>query len=402
MQNKTILDESFRFKFFREFTTHTAFLAFPLISEIVSSGIFKLISPIHLFLFIWLFIQTYFIVTIKQISLFKIFFLHSWVPLVYLLFEYLSWWNIFTDKIYVLYFIFILLNTLFRGLEFYLKDQKNNFNLYIRPIDISIKLLIIPIFYFLLELTNKPNLEFFSFYFSGNSPTHGFLFFIFIYLAFIFSIDIYLSEKRKKVLDNLLWILHKYSSYIVDSNDLEESIKNGKINMSSKKIYKTVVFMDIRWFTHWSENNKPEEVINLLNWFYRVAEEMILHYKSGKINKYVADEIVFVFDDLDDAIDFSLELKEKEIEYLKKFDLKIWFWINAWVLIYGWIGWDFKKEQTVIWDVVNVAARLEWWVNQIKIPKSIAPNRYHTNDLWPINLKWKSSTMEVVEIISKK
>lgn len=402
MENKNILEESFRFKFFREFTTNTAFLAFPLISEVVSSGILKLISPMHLFLFIWLFVQTYFIVTIKKVSLLKVLFLHSWVALLYLLFEYLSWGNIFTDNMYILYFIFILLNTLFRGWEFYFQDKKYNLNVYIRLIDISIKLLIIPIFYFLLELANKPNLDFFSFYFSGSSATHGFLFFIFIYLAFIFSIDIYLSEKRKKVLDNLLWILHKYSSYIVDNNDLEESIKNGKVNMSSKKMYKTVVFMDIRWFTSWSENNKPEEVINLLNWFYRVAEELIVTYKSGKINKYVADEIVFVFDDLDDAIDFSLELKIKEIEYLWKFDLKVWFWINAWVLIYGWIWGDFKKEQTVIWDVVNVAARLEWWINQIKIPKSIVPNRYHVNDLWAINLKWKSSTMEVVEIISKK
>lgn len=402
MENKNILEESFRFKFFREFTTNTAFLAFPLISEVVSSGILKLISPMHLFLFIWLFVQTYFIVTIKKVSLLKVLFLHSWVPLLYLLFEYFDGWNIFKDNIYLLYFVFILLNTLFRGLEFYFKDKKYNLNLYIHPFDISIKLLIIPIFYFLLELWMKPDIDFISFYFSWNSPTHLFLFFIFLYLAFIFSIDMYLSEKRKKVLDNLLWILHKYSSYIVDSNDLEESIKNWEVHMSSKKMYKTVVFMDIRWFTSWSENNKPEEVINLLNWFYRVAEELIVTCKSGKINKYVADEIVFVFDDLDDAIDFSLELKIKEIEYLWKFDLKVWFWINAWVLIYGWIWGDFKKEQTVIWDVVNVAARLEWWINQIKIPKSIVPNRYNINDLWAINLKWKSSTMEVVEIISKK
>lgn len=403
MKSQKILHETTLFKFFREFTTNTAFLAFPLIAEVVSSWILKLISPIHLFLLIGLLFQTYGIIKIKHPSFLKIFILNSLIPFAYLWIEFIDEWDILWNPIYILYFIFALANSLSRAGELYFEQvNKKHLNLYLKPLDISIKILVIPIFYFLLELLSKPEITFLNFYIWSNSSTHLFLLCIFLYLAIIFSVDLYLSEKRKHLLDNLLWILHKYSSYIVDSQDLEESIKTGTINVSSKKMYKSVVFMDIRWFTSWSENNKPEEVIHLLNGFYELAEETIGKYQSWKINKYVADEIVFVFDDLDEAIDFSLELKEKEIAYLDNFWLKVWFWINAWVLIYGWIGGNNKKEQTVIGDVVNTAARLEWWINQIKIPKTIVPNRYHVEDLWVLPLKWKSRELEIVEVISKK
>lgn len=396
-----MLNESIIFRFFKELTKNTAFLAFPLISEVVISWISKLFTPIHLFLLIWLLVQTYIIIKIKNLSFIKIFLINILVPFLYLFIEFIDEGDILWNPIYILYFLYALVNWLFRWFEFYFDKNNKWYNLYLKSIDISLKILIIPIFYFLLKYTADNSINFFTFYLSSEN-THSFLLFIFIYLSFIFSLDIYLSEKRKYMLDNLLLVLHKYSSYIVDSNDLEDSIKSWKVSSYSKKMYKAVIFMDIRWFTSWSENNKPEEVISLLNWFYNVAEKIIHKYNSWKINKYVADEIVFIFDDLDNAIDFSLELKDKEIEYLKEFWLKVWFWINAWVLIYWWIWWENKKEQTVIWDIVNTAARLEWWINQIKIPKSIVPNRYNTNDLWVLTLKWKSKEMEIVEIISKK
>lgn len=404
LETSKLINDSFKFKFFKEFSTNTAFLLFPFISEVVLDWFIKVVSPIHFLLISLLILQTYLLVKIKKLDTYKVFLLNLLAPWVYLLLEFIELgWDFFNETLYVLYSLYILFNSLLRSSIFYIeKEWKNNINAILSMIDIFTKLSILPIFYFLLNIEAWSNLDFIEFYFWTNNHLNTFLFFIFIYLAIIFWTSVYLEEKRKYVFNNLLWILHKYSSWIVDSKDIMASLEQWTVDMSCKKMYKAVIFMDIRWFTNWSENNPPEDVTLMLNWFYREAEELIVNYETWAINKYVADEIVFIFDDLDDAIDFSIELKEIEIKYLNKFDLKIGFWINAWVLIYGWIGWEFKKEQTVIWDVVNVAARLEWWINMIKIPKHIVPNRYVTKDLWNLALKWKSEEMQIVEIISKK
>jgi hypothetical protein len=393
-----LINDTLIFKYFREFTTNTAFLFLPLIAEIVIYWFFKVFSPIHLFLFIWLLIQTYFLIKIKNIRFLTIFLINISIPFSYLFIEYIDEWNIINNSIYLLYSSYVLVSSILYSI---IKKDNFTLNKFLKPLDIFIKLLLIPIFYYLLDFKIwNTDSSFFVFYFY-ESNIHSFLLFIFLFLWIIFWIDSYLSVVRKNILDKLLSILHKYSTWIVDEKDLIQSISKWEMDLTTKKMYKAVIFMDIRWFTHWSENNRPEDIAKMLNWFYSVAEELILSYK-WVINKYVADEIVFLFDDLDISINYSLELMKKENEYLSWFWLNVWIWINAWILVYGWIWSDLKKEQTVIWDVVNVAARLEWWINQIKIPKNIVPNRYNVNDLWSISLKWKEKNIEIVEILWNK
>jgi len=406
MNNNTdnLIKESASFKFFKEFSTNTAFLFFPLISEIIIDWVYKIITPLHFGLIFFLFLQTYLIINIKNKTFYKIFLLNLLAPWFYLTIEFFELgMNFFDEWLYIFYSIFIIFNALLNWLVYFFSwKNKNNIIPIIKMWDIILKICLLPIFYFLLNVESWFTAWLYSFYLWDHDHLNLFLFITFVYLSLIFWISVYIEEKRKNVFNNLLSILHKYSSWIVDSKDIINSLEKGAVDMSCKKTYKSVIFMDIRWFTSWSENNKPEQVTEMLNWFYRVAEELIKKYKTWAINKYVADEIVFVFDDLDDAIDFSLELKDLEIKYLDKFWLKIGFWINAWVLIFWWIWGDTKKEQTVIWDVVNVAARLEWWVNMIKIPKHILPNRYISKDLWNLSLKWKADEMSIVEVISKK
>jgi len=62
-----------------------------------------------------------------------------------------------------------------------------------------------------------------------------------------------------------------------------------------------------------------------------------------------------------------------------------------------------KKETTFqkfIYEfVVNTAARLEWWINQIKIPKNITIEWFKYKDIWKMSLKGKNKEIEIVEII---
>lgn len=396
-KTKSIIKDNLLFLYFKEFSNNTAFLFFPLISEIVLYWLW-VPSWIHIYLIFWLLLQTYLLIKFDKYSFISVYFLNSFVSLSYLFFEYLIEWNIFINHIYSLYFFYVIINAFLQSL---IRLDNFKINKLAKPFDIFIKLLLIPVFYYILDLTKwDTNSSFIGFYFY-ESNIHTFLLCVFIFLWINFSIDMHLSVLRENILNKVLSVLHKYSTWIVDEKDLSLSVTKWEMDLSSKKMYRAVLFMDIRWFTSWSEKNEANAITDMLNWFYMVAENVIKNY-SWVINKYVADEIVILFDDLWEAIDFSLELKEKEIDYLDNFWLKVGIWINAWELIYGWIWSEFKKEQTVIWDVVNVAARLEWWINQIRILKSIVPEIYEVNDLWKISLKWKSNEMSLVEIISKK
>jgi len=374
-------------KYISFFILNSIVLLFPIIYEIIANSFLEAMSLVHIFLLIWIMIQTYVLVNLKNKSFLKVFLISFFVPLLYLLLEFFDE-NSMLNNLYIFYFIFSFLYSL--ALWLYTCEKIKDYVIFFHTL---LKVLSIPVLYYLID----SNISFFSFYFYDK--WHFLLFIFFVYLAILLAVSSFYLSKKERFNNKLLSILKQYSSYIIDKDDLDRSLKSWKINLSSKKEYKIVLFMDIRWFTSFSENNRTEKVIWMLNNFYKIAEDIIKNTKTGKINKYVADEIVIIFDDIDEAITTALKLLKKEKEILSQYWLALWIGLNAWVVIYGWIWWELKKEQTIIWDVVNTAARLEWWKNQIKAPKYIVPARYKTNNLWELELKWKQEKISVVEII---
>jgi class 3 adenylate cyclase/FixJ family two-component response regulator len=148
----------------------------------------------------------------------------------------------------------------------------------------------------------------------------------------------------------------------MDTPEFEKSI------MKNEMVDATVVFIDICGFTAISENEKPDDVVKLLNSYFDVMVKEILS-QDGFVDKFIGDAIMAVFRGdyhLDRAIDACLAVRS-EIENLPEFDEHVKFrpkvsiGINSGEVVSGSIGSHSLKrlDYTVIGDVVNTAQQLQ-------------------------------------------
>jgi adenylate cyclase len=133
----------------------------------------------------------------------------------------------------------------------------------------------------------------------------------------------------------------------------------------------TVLFVDIRGFTAFSEKNPPEKVVSMVNRYLALTSHSIQEH-SGTIDKYMGDATMAVFNAPNNVVDHALKavraawsMKEGSVklqeEILKDYGVELQFGIgiNTGSAIVGNMGSDFRMEYTAIGDTVNTAARLE-------------------------------------------
>lgn len=124
----------------------------------------------------------------------------------------------------------------------------------------------------------------------------------------------------------------------------------------------TVLFADIRGFTSFCENKKPEEVVKKLNSIFEKATEVIFS-EDGMIDKFIGDGIMVLFnvpDDQNDHADRAVRTAIKIMEAMKEMGEGLVFGIgiNSGEVVAGNIGSSKRMEYTAIGDTVNTASRI--------------------------------------------
>jgi len=134
----------------------------------------------------------------------------------------------------------------------------------------------------------------------------------------------------------------------------------------------SVLFMDIRGFTSFSEKNEPETVVEALNEYISEMTEVILRW-GGTVDKFMGDGILAFWgaplrqeDHAELAVRCALQMRQK-VESLRQrwralgFEsFNVGIGIDSGEVIVGNIGLKGKKmEYTVIGDHVNTASRIE-------------------------------------------
>lgn len=174
------------------------------------------------------------------------------------------------------------------------------------------------------------------------------------------------DSKNKKTQNKILELFKPYVPKAVTSRILE-----GKASLPSERREVTVIFLDIKDFTHLAEGLDPEEATDILNRIFQPIISIIYKYE-GSINKFLGDGLMVIFgypysheNGPERAVRASLEMMESiekngEIEIAhKKMKLKASIGINTGLCISGEIGSPTRKEFTVIGDTVNIASRLQ-------------------------------------------
>jgi adenylate cyclase len=167
-------------------------------------------------------------------------------------------------------------------------------------------------------------------------------------------------------------IRQMFSSYV--SPQIVELLINNpeKAGLSGDRKEVTVMFSDIAGFTSMSENLPPEEVVALLNEYFKVMTDVIFHW-NGTFDKIVGDEIMAFWgapieqpDHAELAVRCSLDMFGKLRKLQDKWRaegkpvLDCGIGLNTGEVIVGNIGAEDKKmDYTIIGDHVNAGARVE-------------------------------------------
>jgi class 3 adenylate cyclase len=192
---------------------------------------------------------------------------------------------------------------------------------------------------------------------------------------------------QKKRLEHELMLTEKFSHYL-PSNVVKGLRDNPekRLEIGGDTIRASVLFSDIKGFTEWSEGRPSEEVVALLNGYFREMDAIIAR-TGGILDKRMGDGLMVVYlhppgsntaiceQGLDDpdaprhpaqrALEAALAM-QREARRQAVLGIEGGFpglpirigvahgWLNA-----GNIGSAHRIEYTVIGDTVNVASRLE-------------------------------------------
>ena len=177
----------------------------------------------------------------------------------------------------------------------------------------------------------------------------------------------------------------------------------------------TMLFVDIRGFTAFSEANPPEKVVEIVNRYLELTSTSI-HNNGGTIDKYIGDATMAVFNapnNLENhqlcAVKAAWAMKEGSGELREQIlneygvDLQFGIGINCGLAVVGNMGSHIRMDYTVIGDAVNTASRLEAGAQkgQIIISEAVYKHVRDTvdvTDLGILTVKNKKDGIQVYEV----
>lgn len=163
-------------------------------------------------------------------------------------------------------------------------------------------------------------------------------------------------QRTQQALRALAERLHQLSSWGFGAQVVAAALADAE-QVALKRQERAMLFMDIRGFTAWSENQSPEAVVNMLNAYYAASEATLQPQAPIKI-KFTADEVMAVFSDKSQAFAAARQLQTAVAEVLGAYQLAVGLGLHAGPVVEGLLGSVSVKAYEVIGDAVNTASRL--------------------------------------------
>ena len=190
---------------------------------------------------------------------------------------------------------------------------------------------------------------------------------LFLLIAYIANLvlGILLAQREKQHIQGL------FGRFVAPEVVKEIISSNVDLQLGGVEKDLTILFVDIRGFTAFSEANQPEKVVNMVNRYLSLTSRSIQEH-NGTIDKYIGDATMAVFNAPNDlpghalqavkaAWDMKLGAAALREEILRDYgvDLQFGIGINSGTAVVGNMGSDFRMDYTAIGDTVNTASRLE-------------------------------------------
>ena len=186
--------------------------------------------------------------------------------------------------------------------------------------------------------------------------------------------------------------------------------------LKGKRMEVTIIFTDIRGFTSFAEANEPEQVVEAINEYFRIASHYIDEH-GGYVDKFIGDAVLGVFgapiarpDHAQRALRASFLMQHELLRLASEKNPllgRIGIGVNTGVAVAGDLGSEVKKQYSVIGDCVNVASRLNSLAagGKIIISRSTlqaAGEILEVTPLPPTKVKGKAEPLEIFEVMKVK
>lgn len=179
------------------------------------------------------------------------------------------------------------------------------------------------------------------------------------------SYGYFVESKSKRELAGL------FGSY-VPPELVSEMVRNpDSYSMTASTKELTVLFCDMRGFTHMSETMEPTQLQGLLNRVFSRLTEQIRNHR-GTIDKYMGDCVMAFWGApvetpehatlaVRTALKMTTAVREMNIEHRARGlpEIAIGIGVNTGRMCVGDMGSDIRRSYTVIGDAVNLGSRLE-------------------------------------------
>ena len=211
-------------------------------------------------------------------------------------------------------------------------------------------------------------------------------------------------------------IKRAFASYVA-REVVDELLKDPEhLVLTGERREVSVLFCDVRGFTALAERLSPEEVVTLLNDFYKLVIEATFRH-AGTLDKFLGDAVMSIFgapiphpDHSLRAIRAAVAMREG-VERLSarrlrghKDPITIGIGVSTGEAVAGTVGTQDRMEYTVIGDSVNLAQRLESEAKAMQILISARTHRdvkehVKARPLGVVKVKGKQENVEVYEVL---
>jgi class 3 adenylate cyclase len=190
---------------------------------------------------------------------------------------------------------------------------------------------------------------------------------------------------------------------------------DGKQLLAGHRAYLVIAYFDLRGFTAFAETAEPEELIDIVREYHRVAGELVTAH-SGTLEHFAGDGLMVFFNDpvsIDEpeleAAKLALAMRERigqrEEGWRKRgYDLGLGAGIAVGHATLGRIGFEGRYDYGALGSVTNIAARLsdEAAAGQILLSQrayAALEDRIEARAVGQLELKGLARPMEVHELL---
>jgi len=216
------------------------------------------------------------------------------------------------------------------------------------------------------------------------------------------------QRRRSRVTD----LFGRYVSPDVVREILSRS-RTASLELGGEQREITVLFIDVRGFTTFSENLSPRRVVDVLNRHLACMAEVILEH-GGMVDKFTGDGLMALFgaplpsrDHAIQAVRAAVALQACAQEVNNDDALRYGIGIHTGEAVVGNVGSQRRLDYTAIGDTVNLSCRLESVAapGQILISRATyeqVQGEVQAREIGPVSVKGRQEAVVVYEVLGAR